>query len=398
MCKYYSEMGNYNFDQIIDRKNTDSLKFGVLKERFGRDDLIPLWVADMDFQSPKELVDAMVERSKNGIFGYPYVSNEYYQSICNWQWKQNQWKVNKEEISYLPGVVKGIAFAIDVFSEKGDQIIIQPPVYHPFRIITQLHDREVVTNPLLLVGDQYRMDFEGLEKLMTTKCKILLLSNPHNPGGRVWSRDELRKLAEICYKNKVLVISDEIHSDLVLFGNKHVPFATVSEEAELNSITLSAPSKTFNIAGLVTSYSIIKNKNLRERYHKYLVSNELNQGSIFAYLAIQIAYEKGEEWMNQLKKYIEENTKYVDQFLKSNCSKIKVIIPEASFLIWLDCRELKLSQKELNSFFIEKARLALNDGAMFGKEGTGFMRMNVGCPRSVLEVALKQLSDAVSQL
>lgn len=391
-------MGNYNFDQIIDRKNTDSLKFGVLKERFGRDDLIPLWVADMDFQSPKELVDAMVERSKNGIFGYPYVSNEYYQSICNWQWKQHQWKVSKEEISYLPGVVKGIAFAIDVFSKKGDQIIIQPPVYHPFRIITQLHDREVVTNPLLLEGNQYRMDFEGLEKLMTTKCKILLLSNPHNPGGRVWNREELKKLAEICYKNKVLVISDEIHSDLVLFGNKHVPFATVSEEAELNSITLSAPSKTFNIAGLVTSYSIIKNKNLRERYHKYLVSNELNQGSIFAYFAIQIAYEKGEDWMNELKKYIEENIKYVDHFLKSNCSQIKVIVPEASFLIWLDCRELKLSQKKLNSFFIDKARLALNDGAMFGKEGTGFMRMNVGCPRSVLEVALKQLSDAVSQL
>ena len=389
-------MTKYNFDQIIERKNTDSLKFGVLKERFGRDDLIPLWVADMDFQSPPELVETMIERSKNGIFGYPFVSKEYFQAIINWQWKQHQWKIDKEEISYLPGIVKGIAFIIDVFTEKGDQVIIQPPVYHPFRIVTQLHEREVVNNPLILDGNQYKMDFEGLEKIITDKCKLLLLSNPHNPGGRVWNKDELKKLAEICSKNNILVVSDEIHSDLVLNGNKHTPFATVSDEAEQNSITLNAPSKTFNIAGLVTSYSIIKNKNLRERYHQYLISNELNQGSIFSYLTLQVAYEKGEEWMNELKTYIEENIKFVDEYLKTHSSKIKVIIPEASFLIWLDCRELKLSQKELNSLFINKAHLALNDGAMFGKEGNGFMRMNVGCPRSTLEKAIKQLVNALN--
>ncbi|WP_295841624.1 PatB family C-S lyase [uncultured Apibacter sp.] len=389
-------MTKYNFDQIIERKNTDSLKFGVLKERFGRDDLIPLWVADMDFQSPPELVETMIERSKNGIFGYPFVSKEYFQAIINWQWKQHQWKIDKEEISYLPGIVKGIAFIIDVFTEKGDQVIIQPPVYHPFRIVTQLHEREVVNNPLILDGNQYKMDFEGLEKIITDKCKLLLLSNPHNPGGRVWNKDELKKLAEICSKNNILIVSDEIHSDLVLNGNKHTPFATVSNEAEQNSITLNAPSKTFNIAGLVTSYSIIKNKNLRERYHQYLISNELNQGSIFSYLTLQVAYEKGEEWMNELKTYIEENIKFVDEYLKTHSSKIKVIIPEASFLIWLDCRELKLSQKELNSLFINKAHLALNDGAMFGKEGNGFMRMNVGCPRSTLEKAIKQLVNALN--
>lgn len=389
-------MTKYNFDQIIERKNTDSLKFGVLKERFGRDDLIPLWVADMDFQSPPELVETMIERSKNGIFGYPFVSKEYFQAIINWQWKQHQWKIDKEEISYLPGIVKGIAFIIDVFTEKGDQVIIQPPVYHPFRIVTQLHEREVVNNPLILDGNQYKMDFEGLEKIITDKCKLLLLSNPHNPGGRVWNKDELKKLAEICSKNNILVVSDEIHSDLVLNGNKHTPFATVSNEAEQNSITLNAPSKTFNIAGLVTSYSIIKNKNLRERYHQYLISNELNQGSIFSYLTLQVAYEKGEEWMNELRTYIEENIKFVDKYIKTHSSKIKVIIPEASFLIWLDCRELKLSQKELNSLFINKAHLALNDGAMFGKEGNGFMRMNVGCPRSTLEKAIKQLVNALN--
>ena len=350
----------------------------------------------MDFQSPPELVETMIERSKNGIFGYPFVSKEYFQAIINWQWKQHQWKIDKEEISYLPGIVKGIAFIIDVFTEKGDQVIIQPPVYHPFRIVTQLHEREVVNNPLILDGNQYKMDFEGLEKIITDKCKLLLLSNPHNPGGRVWNKDELKKLAEICSKNNILIVSDEIHSDLVLNGNKHTPFATVSNEAEQNSITLNAPSKTFNIAGLVTSYSIIKNKNLRERYHQYLISNELNQGSIFSYLTLQVAYEKGEEWMNELKTYIEENIKFVDEYLKTHSSKIKVIIPEASFLIWLDCRELKLSQKELNSLFINKAHLALNDGAMFGKEGNGFMRMNVGCPRSTLEKAIKQLVNALN--
>lgn len=388
-------MGKYNFDQIINRENTDSLKYGVLKERFGRNDLLPLWVADMDFKSPPELVDALVKRAQYGIFGYPFASKEYYQAIINWQKKYHQWEVVQEEISYVPGIVKGIAFALEVFSEKGDQIIIQPPVYHPFRIIPTLHEREVVYNPLILEDGQYKMDFEGLEKLITGKCKILLLSNPHNPGGRVWSKEELKKLAEICYKHKVLVISDEIHSDLVLNGNKHIPFASVSTEAEQNSITFNAPSKTFNIAGIVTSYSIIKNEKIRESYHKYLVSNELNDGTIFAYLALQMAYEKGEAWLTELKTYIEGNIQYVTDYLQKNIPQIKVMIPEASFLLWLDCRGLNLSQKELTSLFVNKAHLALNDGAMFGKEGTGFMRMNIGCPRSTLEKALHQLQEAV---
>lgn len=390
-------MKKYNFDQVINRQNTDSLKYGVLKERYGRDDLLPLWVADMDFQSPPELIDALVKRCQHGIFGYPFASQEYYQSIIDWQKKHHQWNVEKNEISYIPGIVKGIAFALDVFSEKGDQIIIQPPVYHPFRIIPNLHDREVVNNPLILERDRYKMDFTGLEKLLiiNKKCKILILSNPHNPGGRVWSKEELTQLAEICYKNKVLVISDEIHSDFVLNGNKHIPFASVSQEAEQNSITFNAPSKTFNIAGIVTSYSIIKNEKIREKFHKYLVSNELNDGTIFAYLALQTAYEKGEEWLKELKKYIEDNVKYVNDYVQNNIPQIKVMIPEASFLLWLDCRKLHLSQKELNSLFINKAHLALNDGEMFGKEGAGFMRMNIGCPRSLLEKALHQLQKVI---
>ncbi|WP_128332038.1 MalY/PatB family protein [Apibacter sp. HY039] len=388
-------MGKYNFDQIINRKNSDSLKYGVLKDRFGRDDLLPLWVADMDFLSPPEITQALAQRVEEGVFGYSYASSDYYQSIINWQKKQHQWEVKKEEISYIPGVVKGIAFVLEVFSEKDDQIIIQPPVYHPFRIISSLHDREVINNPLIFNGEQYQMDIDGLEKLITHKTKILILSNPHNPGGRVWSKEELTRLAEICYKHKVLVISDEIHSDLVLYGKKHIPFASVSEEAAQNSITLNAPSKTFNIAGIVTSYSIIKNKQLREKYHKYLISSELNDGTIFAYLALQAAYEKGEDWMIELKAYLEKNIKFVDEYLKKNIPQIKAIIPEASFLLWLDCRDLNLTQAQLTSLFINEAHLALNDGAMFGKEGKGFMRLNIGCPQSVLEKALQQLKESV---
>ncbi|TWP27959.1 putative C-S lyase [Apibacter muscae] len=386
-------MRRYNFDEVIDRKNTDCLKYDALKERFGSVDLIPLWVADMDFQSPPELIEALVERTQQGVFGYPYPPKEYYQSIINWQQKHHGWEVKKEEISYIPGIVKGIAFALDVFSKEGDQIIIQPPVYHPFRIISKLHNREIVTNPLVLERTQYQMDLEGLEKLITEKSKILMLSNPHNPGGRVWTKEELTQLAEICYKHKVLVISDEIHSDLVLTGNKHIPFASVSEKAEQNSITFNAPSKTFNIAGIVTSYSIIKNEEIRKKYHHYLVSSELNEGTIYAYLALQTVYEKCEDWMIELKEYIEANIEFVDDFLKKNIPQIKAMKPEASFLLWLDCRELNLSQKELTSLFINKSHLALNDGSMFGKEGTGFMRMNVGCPRITLEKALNQLKS-----
>ncbi|MDR1876380.1 MAG: PatB family C-S lyase [Flavobacteriaceae bacterium] len=389
-------MGKYNFDQIVERRNTDSFKYAALEKLYGRSDLIPLWVADMDFLSPPAVIRALVERSQYGIYGYTFASDRYYNSIINWQKQYHQWDVSKEELSFIPGIVRGIAFAVHTFSKEGDKVIIQPPVYHPFRIVAQSHKREVVTNPLLFDGNRYTMDFEGLEKV-TDKgdCKILILSNPHNPGGRVWNREELARLAEICYEKKVLVISDEIHSDLALNGHKHIPFASVSEKAAQNSITFNAPSKSFNIAGIVSSYSIVKNKKLRDEFYNYLKINDLDGGTLFAYLALQEAYEKGGDWLEELKEYLWGNLLFVDTFLKENIPQIRAIIPEASFLLWLDCRELNLPQKELNSLFVNKARLALNDGAMFGKEGTGFMRMNVGCPRSILEKALQQLKDAL---
>ncbi|PXV64487.1 cystathionine beta-lyase [Dysgonomonas alginatilytica] len=388
-------MGKYNFDQIIDRRGTNALKTDVLKERYGNENLIPLWVADMDFLSPPAISEAIIERAKHGLFGYTCPSQEYYNSIISWVKKSHDWTLDQQWITFIPGIVKGIAFVIDCFSTKEDHVIIQPPVYHPFRIIPSLHQRKVVDNPLVLEAGQYIMDLSDLKKRINTSSKILILCNPHNPGGRVWTKEELADLAEICYDNGILVISDEIHSDMAFENYKHVPFASVSEKAAQNSITFMAPSKTFNIAGIVSSYSIIPNGKIRTKFNNYLKSSELEEGHIFAYLAAQAAYEKGEEWLTEAKEYIWGNIQFVDQFLKTNIPQIKAMIPEASFLVWLDCRELNLTQKDLVSLFVKDAKLALNDGVMFGKGGEGFMRLNVGSPRPVLEKALNNLKAAI---
>ncbi len=389
-------MAKYNFDQIVDRKGTNALKTDAVKERFGSDDLIPLWVADMDFLSPPAITEAIIERAKHGLFGYTCPSREYYSSIINWVKRSHGWTIDQQWISFIPGIVKGIAFVLDCFSTQEDHIIIQPPVYHPFRIIPTLHQRKVITNPLVLEAGQYKMDLADLKKCIDSSTKILILCNPHNPGGRVWTRQELVDLAEVCYDNGILVISDEIHSDLAFGDNKHIPFASVSDKAAQNSITFMAPSKTFNIAGIVSSYSIIPNDKIRTKFHNYLRSSELEEGHIFAYIAAQAAYEKGEEWLTEAKEYIWGNILFVEEFMKANIPQIKVMIPEASFLVWLDCKELNLSQKDLVSLFIKEAKLALNDGVMFGKEGEGYMRLNVGSPRSILEKALNNLKAAIN--
>lgn len=386
----------YNFDEIIDRKGTDALKTDALATRYGDPDLIPLWVADMDFKSPPAIADAIIQRAKHGIFGYTGPSQGYYNSIINWIDIQHEWKIKQEWITFIPGIVKGIAFVLDCFTQRDHQIIIQPPVYHPFRIIPTMHQRTVVNNPLLLQAGQYKMDLDGLKQTIEPASKVLILCNPHNPGGRVWTRQELTDIAEICHERKILVISDEIHSDLAFAPHKHIPFASVSDKAAQNSITFMAPSKTFNIAGIVSSYSIIPNQELREKFNHYLESSELSEGHIFAYLAAQAAYEHGNEWLAQVKDYIWKNICFVDEYLKTNIPQIKAMIPEASFLVWLDCRELNLSQKELVSLFVNDAKLALNDGVMFGTGGEGYMRMNVGTPLANIQKALDNLKKAVN--
>lgn len=391
-------MSKYNFDEIIERRGTGAIKVDALEERYGSTDLIPMWVADMDFKSPPAIAEAIIERAKHGVFGYTKASQEYYNSIINWVGNYHDWRVKQEWISFIPGIVKGIAFAVDCFTEKDDEVIIQPPVYHPFRIVPTLHHRTVVDNPLILEAGQYKMDIEGLKKLITPASKLLILCNPHNPGGRVWTKQELIDIADICYEQNVLVISDEIHSDLAFTPNKHIPFASVSYKAEQNSITFMAPSKTFNIAGIVSSYSIVPNDKLREQFYAYLSSSELESGHIFAYLAAQTAYNEGKEWLSEAKEYLWKNIKYVDNYLKENIPQIKAMIPEASFLIWLDCRELNLSQPDLVSLFIKDAKLALNDGSIFGVGGEGYMRLNIGTPRANVEKAMHNLKAAIDKI
>ena len=350
----------------------------------------------MDFLSPPEITEAIIDRAKHGIFGYTCASDEYFNAIIKWVGNEHDWNIRKEWVNFIPGIVKGIAFTIDCFTTEEDKIIIQPPVYHPFKIIPELHHRTIVNNPLILKSGQYEMNLEHLEKIIDPTCKILILCNPHNPGGKVWTKKELQNIAEICFDNHILVISDEIHSDLAFKDNKHIPFSSVSEKSAQNSITFMAPSKTFNIAGMISSFAVVPNDNLRDKFSTYLKKSLLDEGDIFAYLSAQVAYEKGKEWLNELKEYLWKNILFVDDFLKKNIPQIKTIIPQASYLIWLDCREMKLSQADLVSFFINDAKLALNDGSMFGEEGNGFMRMNIGSPLCVLEQALYSLKKALS--
>lgn len=389
-------MKHYNFDEIIDRKGTSCVKYDGLKNAYqGKENLIPLWVADMDFATPDFIVEALKKRCEHPVFGYTFDDDEYYESIQTWLDYKYHWKIEREWISYIPGIVKGIGLAVQCFTQPGDKVIIQPPVYHPFRLVPTRMGREVVYNPLKLEDGVYKMDFEQLESLIDKDCKMLILSNPHNPGGVVWEKEALVKLAQICSAHGILVISDEIHAEMTYPQFRHHPFATVSEEAAACSVTFMAPSKTFNIAGIVSSYALVPDSRIREKFYSFLEAGELNAGTIFAFTATKAAYTYGAEWLQQMRSYVIENVNFVDEYLKKNIPQIKVYRPQASFLVWLDCRELKLTQPELVQLFEDKAGLALNDGTMFGKEGEGFMRLNIGCPRSILNQALESLKKAI---
>ncbi len=386
----------YDFDRIIDRSGTNALKYSVLKERYGRDDLIPLWVADLDFETPPFITDALRRRLDHSLFGYTSVPQELWQTIAKWILDHHGWKVDEKWITYIPGVMKGVGAAVNVFVKPDEKVIIMPPVYFPFRLVPQGNGRQVVFNPLKKVeGGSYEIDFENLARVADDKCRLLLLSNPHNPAGICWSRETLQRLADFCYERNIIIISDEIHADLALFGNRHIPFASVSDKAARISITFGAPSKTFNTAGIVNSYAIVPDDTIRRRFYSWLDANELSEPHLLATIAIIAAFQNGEEWRRQLISYIEDNVRFVEDYLKANIPAIKPLRPQATFLVWLDCRDLNLDHKGLIDLFVNKARLALNDGETFGPGGEGFMRLNVGAPRAVLSKALDQLSAAV---
>ncbi len=392
-------MKQYNFDQIIDRRETDAVKTDGMQELFGRTDLLPMWVADMDFAAPPFVTEALCRRMEHPIYGYSIVPEEHWNAIIDWIASHHQWNVLREWLTYIPGIVKGIGMAINAIVAPDEKIIIQPPVYHPFRLVSQGNNREVVYNPLRQnENGSYEMDFDNLERVTDEKCRLLILANPHNPAGIVWSRDTLKRLADFCYRRGIVVISDEIHCDMALWDNKHIPFASVSPEAAACSITFGAPSKTFNIAGIVSSYAIVPNAELRNKFYSWLSASELNSPNMFASIATIAAYRNGEEWRREMLHYVEENIDYVINFCSEHIPAIKPLRPQASFLIWLDCRGLGISHEEVVDMFVNKARLAMNDGAMFGEEGRCFMRMNIGTPRSVIEQAMQQLKMAVDEL
>lgn len=389
-------MVKYNFDKEIDRHGTGALKYEVLKERYGRADLLPLWVADMDFETPQFITDALKKRLEHSLFGYTVEPTDFWTSIIEWISTHHQWHVKREWMTFIPGIVKGIGMAVNVFTNPGEKVIIQPPVYHPFRITPEGNNRSVVFNPLIHHDDgTYSMDFENLKEIVDDRCKLMIIANPHNPAGIVWDKETLARLADFCYEHHIIVISDEIHCDMAIFGHKHNPFASVSEKAAACSITFGAPTKTFNIAGIVSSYTIIPNDVIREKFFKWINANEMNEPTIFAPIATIAAFRLGEEWRKQMLQYIENNVLFVENYCEQYLPGIHPIRPQASFLVWLDCRDLHLNHEQLVHLFVEEAHLALNDGEMFGPGGQGFMRLNIGTPRHTLSLALSRLKDAL---
>ena len=388
---------DYNFDEVVCRKHTDALKLEALAPRWGRTDLLPMWVADMDFKTPPFIVEVMKKRMECEVFGYTARPESWYEAIISWQARRHQWTITKEMISFVPGVVPALAMAVQSFTERGEKVMIQQPVYNPFAQVVRNNHRELVNCPLDLKDGQYHINFEVFEEKIKG-CKLFLFCHPHNPGGRVWTREELQKVAAICAQNNVIIVADEIHADLTLPPYQHIPFATVSEEAAQNSVVFASPSKAFNMAGLATSYAVIANPTLRRRFESYVVGNELAAGNVFAFNTVVAAYNKGEEWLQQMLNYVQGNVDEVIHYIEKYIPQLKVIVPQASYLVFIDFSALQLSQKEIVALCTDKAHLALNDGAIYGEEGKGYMRINLACPRSVVKQALIQLKEAVRSI
>ena len=385
-----------NFDKIIDRSGTNATKVDFSEKYFGEKGLTPLWVADMDFQSPKELVEAMKLRAEHGVYGYTLHDDAYYNSIIDWNRRRNRWEVKKEWIITSLGVVTSIAFIINSLTQKGDEVLVQPPVYYPFFNTIKSLGRKIVYNPLVFDNGKYRMDYRDLEEKIGPKTKLIILCSPHNPVGRVWEEHELEKLAKICIEKGITIISDEIHSDLIYTESLHTPLAKISAEISESTITLMSPSKTFNLAGLFTSYMLIENKELRVKIQSALNTFSIHQ-NIFGITALKTAYSSCEYWLESLMEYIDGNRKYVENFLSDKMPEIKLVRPEGTYLLWIDFRSLRLNKNQLDELILKKAKLGLSDGGVFGKEGEGFKRMNIASPRGVIEESMKKLFSAYKE-
>ncbi len=386
----------YDFDKIINRADTNCVKYDLRQQVFGNPDVLPMWVADMDFETPDFVRKAVIERAEHPVYGYHFKDEPYFQSIAGWLKRRHNWEVPTEWMSFTPGVVCGFNMAVLAFTQPGDEIIIQPPVYPPFHHAVSSHGRKLVYNTLVDRGDGYEINFDQLAEQAKT-AKMLILCNPHNPVGRCWTRNELLLLGEICLKNNVLVISDEIHCDLVLPGYKHIPFATLGHQYAMNCITFHAASKTFNLAGLATSTAIIPNENLRKKYVTYVEDLEAHLGNIFGKVATQTAMNHGDEWLGQLLDYVQGNIDYVSEFLIAHLPKVKFHKPQATYMMWLDFTGYGLSEEELWHRMTQEANLGFNRGKDFGEAGGGYFRINLACPRTTVEEAMKRLKVVFGQ-
>lgn len=390
---------NLDFDTIIDRKNTYSLKYDFAKKRNMPEDLMPLWVADMDFRVSSYIQEALMKQTEHGIFGYSDVQEEYFDVLEQWMKRHHGWQVESDWLIKTPGIVFALAMAVKAFTKEGDGVLIQQPVYYPFSEVIADNGRKVVSNTLVQEkSGKYRIDFADFEeKIVTEKIKLFFLCSPHNPVGRVWSREELIRLGDICYQHGVIVVSDEIHADFVFHG-KHYVFADLKEEYKEISIVASSPSKTFNIAGLQISNIFIPNKELRKRFKKQIDAAGYSQLNVMGLAAAKAAYEHGEEWYESMHAYVRDNINYTKQFIEEKIPEIRLVENEGTYLLWMDFRGLKLSGHELEDLIIKKAKLWLDSGRIFGTAGSGFQRINVACPRAVLTEALTRLEQAVKGL
>ncbi|WP_019243756.1 MULTISPECIES: MalY/PatB family protein [Bacillus] len=388
-------MGTINFDQEINRKNTASLKWDFVEERYGAKDLLPMWVADMDFASPDKVVEALTERAKYPVYGYTGATNEVYESIVNWMSSKHHWSIQKEWIAFSAGVVAGFTTAINALTEPGDKIIIQTPVYTPFFNSIKNNNRTIIESSLQYIDGTMKIDFEDFERKLQDDVKLFLLCSPHNPGGIVWKKEELLKIGELCIKHNVTIVSDEIHADLCLPGHTHYPIASLSKELSQNTVTLIAPSKTFNVAGIQASVIISENDELLNKIKTTQHQLGLDGINIFAFEVIKASYKYGGPWLEELVQYLQKHVETVEAFIESELPAIKVIKPEASYLIWLDCRALGLTDSELKKQLIEKGQIAISPGHMYGAGGEGFIRLNIGCTSATLQEGLKRLKIAL---
>ena len=387
----------YNFDELIDRRNTACYKYDLREKFYSDPDVLPLWVADTDFRTPDFVIKAIQNRLQHEILGYSFQPDSQYQSVIEWVYRRHQWKIKKEWIGFTPGVVPALSFAVLTFTRPGDKIIIQTPVYFPFYSAVTDHGRQLVLSPLVLENGRYRMDFDNLKSQIDSGVKMLILCSPHNPTGNVWKKEELLELTIICREHNILILSDEIHADIVYEGNKHIPTAMLSEEIADQTITLMAPSKTFNFAGLSTSYFIAPNKKLYKKFSQTVSKMHLGAGNIFGNIALEAAYREGDEWLSQLILYLQQNIAFAKDFINSNIPCVEVIEPEATFLLWVDFRKTGLDDKTVRTLLLKDAQVALSNGILFGKDGEGFQRINIGCPRSVLEKGLRQIASSLTK-